>query len=318
MKKIVTKISCVVMMLLILVGCATPQKSTTQQTNKIKVGVLQFVKHEALDDALKGFQETMNKEFGDRIVWDIQVANGDISNLQSISEKLARDNDILYAIATPAAQALATVETKKPIFIAAVTDPVAAGLADSLEKPGKNVTGTSDMAPINEQVSLLVKTFPNAKNIGIIYNSSEVNSQVLANLATKELTSKHLNVEKATVTSSNDVSQVLQALIKKIDVMFLITDNTIDSSIALVGDMLKEAKIPTVGSSESIVKKNGLMTLSNAYEDFGKQTAQMAIRHIKEGVAVSEMKIETAQKLNLIVNEDFAKAIDLDVSQLKE
>ncbi|MDO4431903.1 MAG: ABC transporter substrate-binding protein [Aerococcaceae bacterium] len=286
---------------------------------KIKIGVLQYVKHEALDATLEGFQETlMNSPIGERIEWNIQNANGDNAMLQSISEKLARESDLLFAIATPAAQALATVEKEKPIFIAAVTDPVAAKLVNSMEKPETNVTGTSDMAPIKEQVALLKKHFPEAKNVGIIYNASESNSQVLAKLATQELESQSLTVHQATVVGTNDISQVLPPLLSKIEVLFLITDNTIDSAIVLVGDLAKEQKIPTVGSSEPVVLKNGLMTLSNSYKDFGVQTAEMVLSHIEEGLPVSEMPIETAKHLEIIVNDVYAETLGLDSEQLRK
>lgn len=286
--------------------------------DKIKIGVLQTVEHEALDAVLKGFQETIEKSsLADRVEFDVQNASGDMSNLQSMAEKIARDNDILFAIATPAAQALATVEAKKPIFIAAVTDPVEAGLAESIEKPGKNVTGTSDLSPIKEQVELLHRNFPEAKNIGIIYNSSEVNSIVLTDLAKKEIETLGLTVVEGTVTSSNDIAQVMGALVSKVDAMFMVTDNTIDSAIALVGDLAKEAKIPTIGSSEPVVKANGLATLSNSYEDFGIQTANMLVKMVEEDLNPADMPIEFAENLNLVVNEDFAKAIGVDPKTIK-
>lgn len=293
-----------------------PQVVSAQET--IKIGVLQTVEHEALDAVLKGFEETLEaSDFGDQIEIDVQNASGDMANLQSMAEKLSRDSDILFAIATPAAQALATVETEKPIFIAAVTDPVAAGLAESLEEPGRNVTGTSDMAPIKEQVDLLTRNFPDAKKVGIIYNSSEVNSVVLAELATAELEAKGLSVEEGTVTSSNDIAQVMGALVKNVDAMFMVTDNTIDSAIALVGDIAKEAQIPTIGSSDSVVQANGLATLSNSYEDYGVQTANMVIKMLSENLDPATMPIELADKLNLVVNEEFAKALGLNPEDIK-
>lgn len=305
-----------VMMFLTLLIVLPKGAVSAQET--IKIGVLQTVEHEALNAVLKGFTETLEtSSLGDNIKIEVQNASGDMANLQSMSEKLARENDILFAIATPAAQALATVENKKPIFIAAVTDPVEAGLADSLEQPGRNVTGTSDMAPIKEQVELLTRNFPEAKNIGIIYNSSEVNSVVLSELAKKELEENDLSVEIGTVTSTNDIAQVMGALVEKVDAMFMVTDNTIDSSITLVGDIAKQAGIPTIGSSDSVVKANGLATLSNSYEDYGVQTAEMVIRMIEEALNPSEMSIELGKKLELVVNEAFAEAIGLNPEDIK-
>lgn len=284
----------------------------------IKIGVLQYVEHEALDAAQKGFVDTMNKsKYGDRIEWDIKNASADQSALQSIAEKLTRDNDIIYAIATPAAQTAASVEKRKPIFTAAVTDHVEAGLVKSMEKPGTNVTGTSDMAPIADQVELLVRNFPDVKTVGLIYNSSEVNSKVQVDQAVELLEEKGLQTEVATVVSTNDIAQAMTSLVAKVDAMFMVTDNTIDSSIALVGDLAKEAKIPMVGSSEDVVKANGLMTLSNSYTDYGVQTAEMVIRMLDEDLDPADMPIELGKDFKLIVNEEFAKAIDIDPKSLK-
>lgn len=309
---------CSVAVSLFLTPFTGHQPVNAQEDEMIKIGVLQLVQHEALDAVLKGFTETLDaSDYADHIEWDIQNANGDQSTLQSMSEKIARDNDILLAIATPTAQALATAETQKPIFIAAVTDPVEAGLADSLEEPGRNVTGTSDMAPIDEQVDLLVRNFPEVKTVGIIYNSSEVNSTVQAEAATIALEEAGLTVETSTVTNTNDIAQNMTALVEKVDAMFMVTDNTIDSSIALVGDIAKEAGIPTIGSSDSVVLTNGLATLSSSYEDYGIQTAEMVIRMLDETLEASEMPIELAKEFNIVVNPDFAEAIGIDPDSIK-
>lgn len=311
-----SRFSLVVLVLLSFITVLPLQRVTAEDT--IKIGVLQTVEHEALDAVLKGFEETLkNSELADRVEINVQNASGDMANLQSMSEKLARENDLLFAIATPAAQALATVESTKPIFIAAVTDPVEAGLAESLEKPGRNVTGTTDMAPIAEQVALLLNNFPDVKTVGMIFNSSEINSVVLTDKATEEFEAKGVKVEVGTVTSTNDIAQVMGSLVEKVDAMFMVTDNTIDSSISLVGDLAKLAGIPTIGSSDSVVQKNGLATLSNSYEDYGIQTANMLIKLVSEDLKPADMPIETADKLQLIVNEEFAQAIGVDPDSIK-
>lgn len=313
--KFINIITTVVFALLpMLAGSQTVQA----QEETINIGVVQYVEHEALDAVLKGFQETLDSSaYGDRIEWDINNASGDQASLQSLSEKVARDNDILFAIATPAAQTLASVEQEKPIFIAAVTDPVEAGLADSIEAPGGNITGTSDMAPIEEQVDLLIRNFPDVETVGLIYNSSEVNSQVQAGVAVELLEEHGLATEVQTVISTNDISQVMNALVGNVDAMFMVTDNTIDSAITLVGDIAKEAGIPTIGSSDSVVRTNGLATLSNSYEDYGVQTAEMVIRMLDEDLSPGEMEIELGKDFQIIVNEDFAEAIGVDPSTIE-
>ncbi|MBG9982425.1 ABC transporter substrate-binding protein [Aerococcaceae bacterium DSM 111020] len=284
----------------------------------IKIGILQYVEHNALDAAREGFINRLQaSEYRDQIELDIQNASGNQTTLQSISEKLSRDNDILYAIATPAAISLASLEQEKPIFIAAVTDPVSAGLVESLEKPGRNVTGTSDMQPLDEQVDLLIRNFPEAKTVGLIYNSSEVNSQIQATEAVRLLEEKGIETIETTVVSTNDIAQALNSLIQDVDALFMVTDNTIDSAITLVGDIAKEHKVPTIGSSDAVVRQNGLATISNSYYDSGVQTAEMVIRMLDEGLEPADMAIELGKEFEIVVNEDFAKAIDIDPSTIK-
>lgn len=303
---------------LILLPMLSGNQVAQAQEEPIKIGVVQYVEHEALDAVLKGFQETLdNSDYADRIEWDINNASGDQASLQSLSEKVARDNDILFAIATPAAQTLASVEQEKPIFIAAVTDPVEAGLAESIEVPGGNITGTSDMAPIEEQVDLLVRNFPDVETVGLIYNSSEVNSQVQAAVAVELLEAQGLETEVQTVISTNDIAQVMNSVVGNVDAMFMVTDNTIDSAISLVGDIAKDAGIPTIGSSDSVVRTNGLATLSNSYEDYGIQTAEMVIRMLDEELNPGEMEIELGKDFQIVVNEDFAEAIGVDPSSIE-
>ncbi|MGO4929184.1 ABC transporter substrate-binding protein [Fundicoccus sp. Sow4_F4] len=316
--KLIKKIATIATSLSLLSVLATTPNHTVsaQEETPIKIGVLQHVEHEALNDAQQGFIDRMNEEYGDRIVWDIQNASGNIAGLQSLAEKLARESDILYAIATPAAQTLASVETQKPIFFSAVAAPLQAGLVDSMEEPGRNLTGTTNLGPIEDHVELLIKNFPEAKKIGILYNSSEVNAQHQVDIATKAMEAKELTPVLGTITSTNDIQQVLSSLLEEIDVLFMVTDNTVDSSIALVGDMAKEADVPTVGSSDSVVKANGLMTISNSYIDYGIQTAEMAIRYIEEDLTVAEMPVEIGENFVMIVNEEFAEEIGIEPSSL--
>lgn len=316
--RLVKKIATLVTSLSLLSGLAVmpSQNVSAQEDTPIKIGVLQHVEHEALNDAQQGFIDRMNEEYGDRVVWDIQNASGNIAGLQSLAEKLARESDILYAIATPAAQTLASVETQKPIFFSAVAAPLAAGLVDTMEAPGRNLTGTTNLGPIEDHVDLLIKNFPAAKTVGILYNSSEVNAQHQVDIAVEAIEGNGLTPVLGTITSTNDIQQVLSSLLEEIDVLFMVTDNTVDSSIALVGDMAKEAGVPTLGSSDSVVKANGLMTISNSYIDYGIQTAEMAIRYIEEGLTIAEMPVEIGENFVMIVNEEFAKEIGLDPASL--
>lgn len=299
--------------MLILAGTLVGFEYQEQKSTQIKIGILQYVEHNALDAARKGFMDRMNEsKYGEQIVWDIHNASGDQANLQSMTNMVVRNNDYLYGIATPAAQSLAMAESKKPIFFSAVTDPLSAGLVDSLDNPGKNVTGTSDMQPIEDQVTLLVNYFPSVRRVGILYNSGEINSKVQADEAEKYLEERGVEVDIATITSSNEIPSVLGSLLKQVDAMFMVTDNTIDNSIALVGDMVKDAGLPMVGSSEEVALENGMLTLSNSYYDYGVQTADMLIRLLDQDLKVNQLPVELGKDFKIIVNEDFCRSIHVD------
>ncbi|XJS10395.1 ABC transporter substrate-binding protein [Aerococcaceae bacterium WGS1372] len=315
MKKIKVLLSVTLVAVLALFAGLTPSKA---QDEPIKIGILQHVSHVALDDTRDGFIEQMEDLLDGQVEWDLQNANGDMSTLQSLSEKVARDNDIIFAIATPAAQALATVEQEKPIFFAAVAAPVEAQLVDSLEEPGRNLTGTTNLGPIEDHVNLLLELYPEAKTIGTIYNSSEVNAEHQVKIAKEVIEEKGLEYNIKTVTNTNDISQVMQALVNESDAILLVTDNTIDSSITLVGDIAKEAGVGLIGSSDSAILANGLATISNSYLNYGKQTADMVKHMLDEDLSPSEIPVEIGNSFELVVNEDFAEAIGIDVSTLEK
>lgn len=314
MKKIMTLLT----VLLVAISALSPAGASVKaQDEVIKIGILQHVSHVALDDTRDGFIEQMEELLDGNVEWDIQNANGDMSTLQSLGEKIARDNDIIFAIATPAAQALATVEQEKPIFFSAVAAPLEAQLVDSMEEPGRNLTGTTNLGPIEDHINLLLELYPEAKTIGTIYNSSEVNAEYQVNIAQEIIEAKGLEYNIKTVTNTNDISQAMTALVNESDAILLVTDNTIDSSITLVGDIAKEAGKGIIGSSDSTILANGLATISNSYINYGKQTADMVKRLLDEDLLPGQMAVEVGNQFELIVNEDYAEAIGIDVSSLE-
>ena len=308
MKKLVMKIMSIWVLILASFIHWTPCLTAAEEIN---IGILQFVEHDAFDVTVKGLKEQMDQsEFNAQINWDIQNAHGDNSSLQSISERIARDNDILIAIGTASGQALALVESQKPVFFAAVTAPVEAGLVKSLDRPETNFTGTSNLAPIDKQVELLVNSLPDIKTVGILYDSSAINSIVQVEIAKKELEDKGIKVEEQTVTSTNDVYQAMNALARKVDGLFMVTDNTIDSSIQLVEEIALENKLRMIGTSKEVIEKHGLATVSNSYEDYGRQTADMIIRMLTEDLDVREIPVEMGKDFELVVNEQTAEKLE--------
>ncbi|AET65879.1 ABC-type uncharacterized transport system, periplasmic component [Desulfosporosinus orientis DSM 765] len=303
------------MLLLSLVGCGAAKSETNSNGNdaqkQVKIGIVQIVEHPALDAAREGFLETLKEngyEEGKNLTVDYQNAQGDQSILQSITQKFASAGlDMVLAIATPSAQAMASASTDIPILITAVTDPVEAKLVNSMDKPGKNVTGTTDMNPIKEQFELMKALIPNVKKVGIIYNAGEVNSQVQVGIAKNVAAELGLEIVEATVTTSADVLQASQSLIGKVNAIYVPTDNVVVSAAQSVVQVSQENKIPIISGESSVVDKGALATIGINYKNLGKQTGEMALRVIK-GEKPQDMPIESQKDFDTVLNQS---AIDL-------
>ncbi|HEL2526036.1 TPA: ABC transporter substrate-binding protein [Streptococcus suis] len=314
-KKLAT-ISVASMGLLTLAACSSSSEQASSDV--VKVGVLQHMEHESLTAAREGFVaelEANGYKEGEKLVLDYQNAQGDQANLQTISEQLIDGNDIVLAIATPSAQSLATVSTETPIVFTAVTDPLSADLVESIEKPGGLLTGTSDQAPIDKQVELLGQAVPDAKTVGILYTTSERNSEVQVEQAKELLEKAGYKVVVKGITSSNEVQDATTSLMKDVDALFIPTDNTVASTMTMIGELSVEHKVPVIGGSTDMVDEGGLLTYGTNYEALGRQTAKMAIKII-EGANVSETAVEYPETVSLHVNEEMAQKLGIDTSKL--
>ena len=313
-KKIILGVATVTTALL-LGACGNTDETGNSKEANVNVGILQYMEHDSLSKAREGFVSELEEAGyveGENLTVNYQNAQGDQANLQSMSESLAGENEIILSIATPAAQSLATVTQKDPILFTAVTDPVDAGLVADNEQPGGNVTGTSDMVPIEEQVALLLSLAKEAKTIGIIYNSSEPNSKIQADLAQKAIEAEGIEVKVLTVTTTNDVQQVMTTLAQEVDAVYIPTDNTLASTMPTVGEIALEYKLPVVPGSAEMVEAGGLATYGINYEELGRQTAQMALQIIEDGADPAEMPVETSNKLELVINEEMADLLGID------
>lgn len=276
----------------------------------IKIGVTQIVEHPALDMARKGFIDELAAHGyeGDRVIYDLQNAQGDFATAQAIAEKFVNNQvDLILAIATPTAQATANVTRRIPILITAVTDPVAAGLVDSIELPGTNVTGTSDLTPVYSQLALVQDIVPKAKRIGILYNPGETNSLVqldLARVAAKEL---DLVLVEAPVSNSSGVHQSAQALIGRVDAIYVPTDNTVVSAMESVIMVAETTKLPLIAGETDSVARGALATVSLDYYSLGRQTGKMALKILEEGADPATMPIEYLEDVSLALNLGAAK-----------
>lgn len=281
---------------------------------KTKIGVIQLLEHVALDANYKGFVDGLAEAGyvdGQNITIDYQNAQGEQANCVTIAQKFVNDkDDLIFAIATPAAQAVANLTDTIPVVISSVTDPESAKLVKSNALPGTNVTGTSDLTPCAAQIKLLKKIFPEAKTVGMLFCSSEQNSRFQIDIAEAACKAEGLEFVEATVSNSNEIQQVTQALCSKCDVIYAPTDNMIAAGMTLVGQVATENKKAVICGEEGMVEAGGLATYGINYYELGKQTAVMAIDIIK-GKKPAEMPIQYLDICNLKVNEETAKALGI-------
>lgn len=296
-------------------GTAAAEPEAGGQTEKtFKIGILQYGDFTALDQAREGFCEAVEAS-GLKVEFDVQNAQGDQSNMLTMGQKFISDGcDLILAIATPAAQSIAAQTSDIPILFTAVTDPVDAKLVASNEAPGGNISGTSDMNPVAEQIDLLFKLVPDAKTVGILYTSSEDNSILQAALATEAIEAAGATAVEQTITSSNDVQQAAQSLVGKCDAIYVPTDNTIASSMPLVGDVANSAGIAVICGESGMVNDGGLATLGINYTNLGKQTGEMAVEVLR-GADVGTLPVQTLETFDFFINEETAEALGITVPE---
>ncbi|MDO5026679.1 MAG: ABC transporter substrate-binding protein [Tissierellia bacterium] len=299
-------------LLLVLVACGSKQEVKTDSKEEFKIGIVQLIEHPALDDTRQGFVDRI-KELGIDAKIDYQNAQGDLATARTISEKFVADKvDLIYAIATPAAQAAKAATSEIPILFGAITDPVEADLVESNEKPGGNVTGTSDAVNMDEQFEIFKELDPNIKKIGILYTSDEANSLSQLKEAEEKAGQHGLEIVSKSITQLSDLPQLAQAIINQADAFYILTDNKIASSITVLSDLLKENKKISVSAEESQVKGGILISKSLSYLDLGAQTADMAKRILLDGTAVKDIPVERAKKSRSIVNKKTLEILGLD------
>ena len=283
------------------------------------VGILQFLQHPALDAARDGFLKAFAEEGfvdGETVKIDYQHGQASQDICASIADAfIAAPVDLAIAIATPAVQALAGKTETIPILGTAVTDYVLAKLVDTNEVPKFNVSGTSDMNPVAEQVALIKRLVPDAKVMGLLYTSSEVNSQLQAGLAKAEAERLGMQVVEVTVNNTNDVQQAAINVLEQCDVLYIPTDNIVASSIALVVEEALNRKIPIAGSEAAHIHGGGTFTLGIDYFKLGEQTGRMAARVLRGEAEVSTMPIERQSEFEHLINKTFMDALGLPIPE---
>ena len=303
----------------VFAGCGGSQQAGSSSGKTYKIGVVQLVEHNALDAANKGFVDGLKErgyEQGKNVEFDQQNAQADQSNLQNIAQRFVSGKmDLICAIATPAAQTVANATKDIPIVGTAITDYVGAKLAASNEKPGGNITGTSDINPIKEQIDLLLKIKPEAKTIGTIYCSSEVNSEVQIKAMQEYAESKGLTVKVATISTVNDLQQAAQSLVGSVDAFYEPTDNIVASAMPTLVAITDPAKIPVICAEPNMVKAGGLATYGIDYYKLGVQTGHMAADILEGKSKPADMSIEMAKDLKVTVNKADAARLGLTLPE---
>lgn len=304
--------------LLALAACGGNTGNGGSSDKTYKVGVLQLTEHSALDAANKGFIAALD-ESGLKYEADQQNAQNDQSACATIASKFVGDGkDLIFVIATPAAQAVAGATSDIPIVGTAITDYAGAKLVKDNDKPGTNVTGTSDMNPVDDQIAMLHKVLPDAKKVGLLFASNEANSEIQIEMAEAALDKLGLSHDRYTVSNSNELQSVVESMVGKVDAVYSPTDNTIAAGMAQVGQIAKENKLPIIPGEKGMCEAGGLCTLSIDYTELGHMAGEMAVKILRGENKPEDMAIEQedASKLEVVKNDDMAQALGIDLSVL--
>ena len=273
------------------------------------VGICQLVQHAALDAATQGFEDALTAEFGDNVKFDFQNAQGDSATCATIANGFVSAGvDLIMANATPALQAAQSATNEIPVLGTSVTEyGVALGLSDFSGTVGGNISGTSDLAPLDQQADMIVEWMPEAKKVGLLYCSAEANSQYQVDEVQKYLEAKGVTATQYAFSDSNDLSSVCQKAADENDALYVPTDNTVAANTGIVDGICRPAKKPVFAGEEGICAGCGVATLSITYYDLGYTTGEMAVKILKGEADISTMPIEytdVTKKYNKAVCDD--------------
>ncbi|MDR1577624.1 MAG: ABC transporter substrate-binding protein [Deltaproteobacteria bacterium] len=278
------------------------------------VSINQFVDLPALNDAVLGFKERL-AELGLEVTYIEHNAKGSTDAIPRIVDQILDENpDLVLAVSTPSAQGSVLGIKRIPIVFTCVTDPVSAKLVASLEKPGGNATGTTDMNQVSEQLALIKEIQPGAQNLGVIYNPGESNSLAQVGLAKDVAPKLGFNIIEALVNNGDEARQAAQSLVDRVDAIYLPNDNVVIPNIENIVKVALEHHIPLYPAEDSAARKGGVATLSINYYQLGRLTGQLAAKILREKASPDELPVESSQKLILLVNTRFASDVFLSVS----
>lgn len=293
--------------------CAATVSAKEEKTYTI--GICQLVQHDALDAATKGFEDAITEKMGDSVKFDEQNAQGDSNTCSTIINSFVSEGaDLILANATASLQAAAAGTSDIPILGTAVTEyGVALGIDDFDGTVGGNISGTSDLAPLDEQADMLHELFPDAKNVGLLYCSAEPNSQYQVDTVKDALEKLGYTCENYAFSDSNDLSSVVTTAANDSDVIYAPTDNTVASNTEIINNICLPAKVPVIAGEEGICQACGVATLSISYYDLGYKTGEMAVSILQDGKDISKMPIEYAPKFTKEYNKDICDELGIKI-----
>lgn len=291
------------------------QAQEASEGGSYTVGICQLVQHAALDAATQGFKDALTEELGDAVTFDEQNAQGDSNTCSTIINSfVSSDVDLILANATPALQAAQAGTNEIPILGTSVTEyGVALGIDGFDGTVGGNISGTSDLAPLDEQAAMLHELFPDAKNVGLLYCSAEANSQYQVDTVKAALEELGYTCEYYAFSDSNDLSSIATKAASENDVLYVPTDNTAAANAELVNNICQPAGVPVVAGEEGICAGCGVATLSISYYDLGVATGKMAAKVLKGEANISEMPIEYAPQFTKKYNKSLCEALNVTV-----
>lgn len=302
-----------------LIGASLLAAASLVQAEETRVvAITQIVEHPALDAAHEGIKDEL-AERGYRVGENLRLMHESAQGNSAIASQIARkfvgeSPDVIVAIATPSAQTVAAAARNIPVVFSAVTDPVAAKLVQSLEAPGANITGVSDMLPIEKHLDMLQRIMPDAKRIGTVYNPGEANAAALIDLLDERLAARDMELVKGAATKTSEVLGAARSLVGKVDAIYLTTDNTVISAAEAVISVGERSKIPVFAADTATVERGAVAALGFNYYNHGRQTGAMVVR-ILEGAGTADMPVETMEELDLYVNPAAGERMGITLSE---
>lgn len=313
MKKVLALI-CVMLLVVSLAACG----GNAADDGKYKIGICQIQTHPALDAATNGFKDTLIAEFGeDGVEFDVQIAAGDSNTCSTIVNAFVADEvDMILANATPSLQAAASATEDIPILGTSVTEyGVALGIEDFSGTVGTNVSGTADLAPLDQQAAMVKEWFPDTKTVGLLYCSAEANSKYQVDKVQEYLEADGFTCKQFAFSATSDLEAVTRQAAEYSDVIYVPTDNTVAEGTGIIDSVCRPAGVPIIAGEQGICSGCGVATLSIDYYDLGVATGKMAIEILKNGADISTMPIAYPDEFTALYNEEICTSLELTVPE---